>query len=229
MEMTRMQRSILTSACRRAAALFLAGIMVPAGWAQDASQMPNAPSAQKPAPSTAQPFVLKDYSQPRSHFPNPVGPYTSRTVAPPSLANTGRFEQLMRDGKLYISMNDAIALALENNLDIAIARYNLNIADTDIMLANAGQATRGVNTGIVQGTPGGGVGGIGGTTTSGSQGGGAGGTTTGAGGAGTGSSGLVSSTLGVGAAVPSFDPVITSTLSIEHANSPSSSSFAGVP
>src|SRR6266446_8133704 len=163
MEMTRMQRSILTTACRRAAALFLAGVMVPTGWAQDASQMPNAPSAQtqKPAPSAAQPFVLKDYSQPQSHFPNPVGPYTPRTVAPPSLANTGRFEQLMRDGKLYISMNDAIALALENNLDIAIARYNLNIADTDILLANAGQSTRGVNTGVVQGTPGGGVGAIG--------------------------------------------------------------------
>src|SRR5947207_13969175 len=97
------------------------------------------------------------------------------------------------------------------------------------MLANAGQSTRGVNTGVVQGTPGGGVGGIGGSSTSGSQGGGAGGTTTGAGGAGTGSSGLVTSTLGVGSSVPSFDPVITSTLSIEHANSPTSSSFAGVP
>jgi hypothetical protein len=105
----------------------------------------------------------------------------------------------------------------------------LNIADTDIMLANAGQSTRGVNTGVVQGTPGGGVGGIGGSSTSGSQGGGAGGTTTGAGGAGTGSSGLVTSTLGVGSSVPSFDPIITSTLSLEHANSPSSSSFAGVP
>jgi hypothetical protein len=117
--------------------------------------MRNAPSAQtqKPASSTAQPFVLKDYSQPALALPNPVGPYTARTVAPPSLANTGRFEQLMRDGKLYISMNDAVALALENNLDIAIARYNLNIADTDIWRANAGQATRSVNTGVVQGTP----------------------------------------------------------------------------
>src|SRR5882724_8661237 len=213
MEMTRMQRSILTSACRRAAALFLAGVMVPAGWAQDASQMPNAPStqAQKPAPSAAQPFVLKDYAQPRSHFPNPIGPYTARTVAPPSLANTGRFEQLMRDGKLYISMNDAVALALENNLDIAIARYNLNIADTDIWRANAGQATRGVNTGLVQGTPGGTGAGVGTTST----GGGAGGTTAGTGGAGAGTSGLVTSTSGVGAAIPSFDPSLTGTLQLD--------------
>ena len=131
--------------------------MVPSGWAQDASQMPNAPSAQaqKTAPAAAQRFDLKDYAQPRSHFPNPIGPYTPRTVAAPNLANTARFDQLMRDGKIYLSMNDAVALALENNLDIAIARYNLNIADTDIWRANAGQATRGVNTGVVQGTPGG--------------------------------------------------------------------------
>src|SRR5207245_6345335 len=126
----------------------------------------------------------------------------------PSLSNTPRIDQLLQNGKLMLSMDDAIALALENNLDIAIARYNLNIADTDILLANSGQATRGVNTGVVQGTPGGGVGGIGGTSTTGSQGAGAGGTTTGAGGAGTGSSVLVTSKLGVGSSVPRFDAFI---------------------
>ena len=67
----------------------------------------------------------------------------------------------MHDGKLYISMNDAVALALENNLDIAIARYNLNIADTDVWRAKAGSAILGVNSGVVQNTPGGGVGGLG--------------------------------------------------------------------
>jgi outer membrane protein len=224
MEKIRMQPSILTSACRRAAALFLAGVMVPAGWAQDASQIPNAPSAQaqKPAPSAAQPFEIKTYSTPRSHFPNPIGPYTARTVSPPSLANTGRFEQLMRDGKLYISMNDAVALALENNLDIAIARYNLNIADTDIWRANSGQATRGVNTGIVQGTPGGTGAGVGSTST----GGGAGGTTAGTGGAGAGTSGLVTSTSGVGAAIPSFDPILTGTLQWDRNQSLGTNVFA---
>ena len=53
----------------------------------------------------------------------------------PTLA---RIDSLMHDGKLYLSLNDAIALALENNLDIAIARYNLNIADTDVLRAKAG-------------------------------------------------------------------------------------------
>ena len=205
-----MQRSALFTAFRQTAALFVALIMVPAGWAQDSQSVPNAPSAQaqKAMPSASQPFDLKEYSQPRAHFPNPVGPYTPRTVAAPNLANTGRFDQLMRDGKLYLSMNDAVALALENNLDIAIARYNLNIADTDIWRAKAGSSTRGVNTGVVQGTPGGTGAGIGSTST----GGGAGGTTTGAGGAGAGTSGLVTSTSGVGAAVPSFDPVLSGTL-----------------
>src|SRR6266849_4834255 len=223
MEMKRMQRSILISACRRAAALFLAGVMVPAGWAQDASQMPNAPSAQtqKPAPSAAQPFVLKDYSQPRSHFPSPIGPYSPRTVAPPSLANTGRFEQLMRDGKLYISMNDAVALALENNLDIAIARYNLNIADTDVWRAKAGSRTLGVNNGVVQNTPGGGVGGLGTQVGSGQ-----GGTSVGAGGAGAGSGGLVQSTLGSGPVITSFDPILTGTFQVDHNHILPSSTFS---
>jgi outer membrane protein len=224
MEMTRMQRTTLFPAFWRTVALLFAVLMVPAGWAQDASQMPNAPSAQvqKAIPSASQPFELKDYAKPQAHFPNPIGPYTPRSVAPPNLANTARFDQLMRDGKLYISMNDAVALALENNLDIAIARYNLNIADTDIWRAKAGSATRGVNTGLVQGTPGGTGAGIGSTST----GGGAGGTTAGTGGAGAGTSGLVTSTTGVGAAVPSFDPILTGTLQLDRNRSINASSFA---
>jgi outer membrane protein TolC len=189
-----------------------------------ATPMPSAPSAQ-PSSSSA---VFTDYSKPRSHFFNPIAPYQSRKVAPPVLSNTSRVQQLLVNGKLMISLDDAIAIALENNLDIAIARYNLPIADTDIMLANAGQATRGVNTGVVQGTPGGGVS-VGGFSTTGSQGGGAGGTTAGAGGAGSGTAGLVTSTLGVGSTVPSFDPVITGTLQIDRNNTPSSSAFSGVP
>src|ERR1043165_3443936 len=110
-------------------------------------------------------------------------------------------------------MSDAISLALENNLDIAIARFNLSIADTDILRTREGASTRGVNTGVVSGTPGGGVGNIG----SGASGGGAGGTSTGAGGAGAGAGGIVASSLGVGSAVPSFDPVFTTSVTWDHA------------
>jgi hypothetical protein len=142
-----------------------------------------------------------------SHFPNPIAPYKPRYLSAPNLSNTARIDQLMHDGKLYLSLNDAIALALENNLDIAIARYNLNIADTDILRAKAGAVTLGVNSGIVQNTPGGGVGGLGGQVGSGT-----GGTTLGAGGAGAGAGGLVGSTLGLGPQITSFDPIVTGTL-----------------
>src|SRR5271169_3149447 len=108
MEMMRMQRFTLLTALQRAAALFLAAIMVPAGWAQNASPVPSAPSAQKALPSSSQPFDVQEYAKPQSHFPNPIGPYTARHVAPPNLANTPRLDQLMHDGKLYISMNDAV-------------------------------------------------------------------------------------------------------------------------
>ena len=227
-----MQRStVLTAFQQAAAALFLAAvllavIMVPAGWAQDASSVPSAPSAQMPAqralPSSSQPFDVQEYSKPRSHFPNPIAPYTARHVAPPNLANTPRIDQLMRDGKLYISMNDAVALALENNLDIAIARYNLNIADTDVWRAKAGASTLGVNNGVVQNTPGGGVGGLGTQVGSGQ-----GGTSVAAGGAGTGTGGLVQSTFGSGPLITSFDPILTSTLQIDHLKIVCTTPFCG--
>jgi outer membrane protein TolC len=157
-----------------------------------------------------------DYGKPRTYFPNPVGPYIGRGVPAPSLANSTRLNDLIKEGKLMLSLDDAIALALENNLDLAISRYNLQIADTDILRTKAGASARGVASGLVQGTPGGGVGGFG----SGAPGAGAGGTSGGAGGAGSGASGLVQSTIGTGATVESFDPAINGNLSLEHAAFP---------
>jgi outer membrane protein len=224
MEMMRMQRSTVLTAFQRAAVLFLAASMLPAGWAQDVSSVPSAPSAPMPAqqalPSKSQPFDVKEYSKPRSAFPNLLAPYTARRVAPPNVANTPRIDQLMHDGKLYISMNDAVALALENNLDIAIARYNLNIADTDIWRAKAGASILGVNSGVVQNTPGGGIGGLGTQVGSGQ-----GGTSVAAGGAGTGTGGLVVSTLGNGPLITSFDPILTGSLQIDRLKSLCSNVF----
>ena len=147
---------------------------------------------------------------PRSH--NPLSAYSPSNAPEPQLTNSGDLNQFIRDGKLYLSLKDAIRLALQNNLDIAIARYNLPIADMDILRTKAGGVFRGVNAGVVQGTPGGGVGGFG----TGAPGAGAGGTTAGAGGAGAGASGLVQSTLGVGTAVPSYDPAVFATVGAEH-------------
>jgi outer membrane protein len=186
----------------------------------------EAPAAPAPQTSSTKPLPVLNFSQPVSHFPNPVGPYIPRRLPPPNLANTPRIDQLMRDGKLYLSLDDAIALALENNLDIAIARYNLNIADTDVMRAKAGAQILGVNVGIVQNTPGGGVGGIGTQVGSGT-----GGTTLGAGGAGAGAGGIVGSTAGglFGPLITSFDPIITGTLQEDHSAVQQISLFGGVP
>ena len=170
---------------------------------------------------TTQPFRLE---MPKSR--NPVRAYAPDTVPEPQLANSPRLDQLIRDGKLYLSLKDAIELALENNLDLAIARYNVPIANTDVLRTQAGGYFRGVNTGVVQGTPGGGVGGLG----SGAPGAGAGGTTGGAGGAGSGASGLVQSTLGTGTTVSPYDPSINANGGEEHQTLPLSNlQLNGVP
>ena len=128
----------------------------------------TAPAAARPAqPDTVH---LKDYAVPRSAFPKFLQPYEAEPLAQPNLGNSARVDSLMRDGKIYLSIDDAVALALENNLDLEIARYNLNIAAADLLRARSGGSILGVNTGIVQNTPGGGVGGLGGTVGSGTGG-----------------------------------------------------------
>src|SRR5207248_8169184 len=197
-----------------AAALTVLMIAQPVhGFAQDS--MPNAPAPQSTAPSggknaKTRSEALVGFGSPLKHWPNPFAPYSAKKVPEPSFANTTRLDQLMKDGKIMLSLSDAVSLALENNLDVAIARYNLPIADTDVLRSRAGSNIRGVNTGVVSGTPGGNGAGV-----TGSQGGGAGGTSAGAGGAGTGSSGIVASTTGAGPAVEQLDPALTGTLQLE--------------
>jgi len=150
------------------------------------------------------------------HSYNPIDAYRPASVPLPNLANSPRIDTLIHNGVLELSLTDAIALALENNLDLVIARYNIPIAQADVLRTRAGGVFRGVNTGVVQNTPGGGVGGFG----SGGTGAGAGGTTGGAGGAGTGASGLVQSTLGTGTAVSSYDPAISANVGYSDAVQP---------
>jgi outer membrane protein TolC len=146
----------------------------------------------------------------------PWAPYMPSSVAPVDLANSAGLDSFIRDGKLYLSLHDAITLALENNLDLAIARYNIPIAAIDLQRTRGGGSFLGVNTGVVQNTPGAGVGGIGAS----SSGAGAGGTSGGAGGAGSGANGLVQSTLGTGTAVYSFDPAISGQFNVDHQTLP---------
>ncbi len=132
-------------------------------------------------------------------------------------------DQVIHDGKMYLSLDDAVSLALENNLDIAIQRYNLITADVDILRTSSGAVSLGVNTGLVQGTPGG----VGSTATTSTVGGGAGGTSIGVGGAGAGAAGIVTSTQGEGAPIDNFDPVLTGTGEEQHQIYPTTNVFAG--
>ena len=138
---------------------------------------------------------------PRSH--NPLAPYRASTVPDVDLSNSPRLENLIREGKLYISLRDAISLAIENNLDLAYFRYNFPIAKTDILRTQSGAQANGVNTSIVQSSTQGGF--------ASSTGGGGGGS-----GFSAGAGGIVTSTLGAGTSVSSFDPYLTFQGYVDH-------------
>jgi outer membrane protein TolC len=59
--------------------------------------------------------------------------------------NGARLGSLIKDGKLYLTLHDAIALAIENNLDVEVERDNLVLADTDLVRARGGGSTRGID------------------------------------------------------------------------------------
>jgi hypothetical protein len=107
-----------------------------------------------------------DYSKSHS-FPRGFYPYTVPSLPGPRLDNSQRLQDLIVDGKLTLTLDDAIALALENNLEVAVTRYDLPIAQTDLLRAKGGGATRGVagsyqSTTLFPGSLGGGVGSAGG-------------------------------------------------------------------
>ena len=72
-----------------------------------------------------------------------IAPYKPIQIDEPILVNSPRVDQLIHDDKLQITLQDAVELALENSLDIAVARYNPWIADTDILRTKAGGQGRG--------------------------------------------------------------------------------------
>ncbi|MHB1674091.1 MAG: TolC family protein [Acidobacteriaceae bacterium] len=240
--------------------LMMLNLVMPVAGAQSqssSSALPNAPAVAAatvatPAPNYTGPYSLRptshDYSRGKSQLPNPFSVYTQSTVPPPRLSNSPRIDTLYKDGKIYLSLDDAILLALQNNFDIAIARYNLDIADTDLLRARSGLSFLGVNTGLVQGTLGGSTSPVasaapaattGNTSstattsattiqTTGAAGGGPGGTSVGAGGAGSGPNGITSTTLGSGpldVPLEPLDPVVSGTVQLQRAYIPQTSKF----
>jgi outer membrane protein len=101
--------------------------------------------AQKAATGSSKPAeaTLYDYTR-SSSFPDLLSPYSAPFVPQARLANSSLLDELISDSKLNLSLEDAIALAIENNLDIGVARYDLPIAQTDLLRAKAGGAARGV-------------------------------------------------------------------------------------
>jgi outer membrane protein len=226
-------RGVRGAARLRAAAALMLGLMagMPSGFAQqpapaaaqdqpsgknkDASNLPSAPT-----PTPTEPLSLRqterDFSRPAGPLlGNPINTYRGTTVPVASFSNSARLDDLVRDGKIYLSLSDAIALAIENNYDIAIARYNLDIADTDILRSKAGSTLRGVNSGVIANT-------LGGSSSTLTAGGGPGGTSGGSGGAASGLAGQVFTTTSAGPLPENRDPIVGGAISLEHLKQPQS-------
>jgi outer membrane protein TolC len=190
-----------------------------AGTAPSYAQAPQqtAPAAPglppEPTPNYTQPLFLhdtgRDFAKPRGYFPNILAPYEPSTIQQPSFLNSQHLDSLIKDGKIYLSLGDAVLLALQNNYDIAIQRLDLDIADTDLLRTKAGQLPQGTPTSLVTNTLGGG----GSTVTSG---GGPGGSSV----AGTGVGGLAVSTSGAGPAPENLDPYVQGTIQLQRQKTP---------
>lgn len=154
----------------------------------------------------------------RDHFGNFFKRYEPVAVAPVNVSNSARLDALVKGGKLYLSLQDAIAAALENNIDIEVQRYGPRLAEVDLSRARSGGFIRGINTNVTSGS--------GGATGSSATGGGAGSGATGGGiGLSTtaGSSAITSANNGPVTA--SLDPVLTGSLQWGHFSSPQSTTF----
>src|SRR5579863_157814 len=116
---------------RAAAVLLMIGaLVVPPGYAQQASQA---------VPDQARQLTLTpDYSVGQSWFPHFRSPYTPLDVPEPMLTNSPRIDQLIQNGKLMLSLEDAISLGLENNMAIAVERYVPWLDQANLLLAKSG-------------------------------------------------------------------------------------------
>jgi len=173
-------------------------LSAPRGFGQDSAQ--GQPFAQRIDPPTA-PLGTQN---PR-WYSGFVEPYRWRPVSPINLSNSSRLDSLMRGGNLYLSLEDAIALALENNIDVEVQRYTFALADTDLFRAKATGSFNGVSTAAP-------------TTTTG-----------------LGTSNFLTSSTAIAAATPgastyflnaspaSYDPTFTSTVQWAHQTTPNSS------
>ncbi len=161
---------------------------------------------------------LQNYGQGPKAWPHVWRPYLPNELPLPQLVNSPRLSSLIHDNKLELSLADAIALALENNLDIEVQRYTIPFSETDILRTQSGQAARSFTGAYSPGELNAGAIGAGVTNAGGTGGTGNAGGITGGGGA-----------VFVGPA-GAFDPQVTFFTSFDHVTSPLNSVVvSGIP
>ncbi|MGA2536265.1 MAG: TolC family protein [Terracidiphilus sp.] len=201
---------------------------VPSGFAQqDTVKTPTQSASDlppEPAPVETGPLNLRatqrDFSKPAARgLGNPINWYRPTDVPKASFVNSVRLTDMVKDGKIYLSLSDALALAIENNYDIAISRYYMDLADLDILRAKAGSTLLGSGATVNSFTQGGYQ-----STTA--TGGGPGAST---GGAAAGSlGGLTLTANGAGPQPQNLDPTLTGTIQLERQKTPQSNTlFSG--
>jgi outer membrane protein len=121
-------------------AVALAGAPISPAFGQEAPQTPQAAPAKTATPivPVALGSAKHNYTRGPKVFPNLLAPYSPISIEAPGLTNSPRVDQLIHDGKLELSMQEAVELALENSMDIVVQRYNPWFADTSILKASAG-------------------------------------------------------------------------------------------
>jgi outer membrane protein TolC len=218
-----------------AAVMLTLAAAVPPGFAQQQisnAATPNGPTVKtpgqsasdlppEPAPVQTEPLDLRatqrDFSKPAGGLlENPLRKYMPTTVPKASFVNSLRLGDLVKNGKIYLSLSDALALALENNYDIAISRYYMDLADLDILRAKAGDTLFGSGATVNSFTQGG-------YLSTAATGGGPGATT---GGAAAGTAGLTLNASGAGPTPANLDPYVTSAIQLQRQRIPQTSIFS---
>jgi outer membrane protein len=119
------------------------------GQSQEPSGTELKEQPQTPAAKEAREMKMSlgpDYAKGKPFFPNIIAPYTTAKIPQPMLTNSPRLDQLIQNGKLMLSLEDAISLALENNLNIVVQKYTPWIAESQILKAKAGGIPEFANT-----------------------------------------------------------------------------------
>jgi outer membrane protein len=125
-------------------------IVLNAGWVEAQQASPGsiqAASSDSASPSGSRSLERADrhYGKAPRAFPNLLAPYRPISIPQSAIANSPRIDQLVHDGRLALRLQDAVALALENSMDLVVQRYDTWFGETDILQAEGGGLPQGVS------------------------------------------------------------------------------------